>query len=141
MGKRKRKKENKPPAPPPISPAAKLVGAGAVLAVGVLVFAIAGRHESRRTATEQESSAGAHPAAAPPTREAIPSFHQDPDEARPFPPILPASRFPIPFVARAYEMAARMPEVLAQQPCYCNCDRIYGHGSLLDCYATEHGAG
>jgi hypothetical protein len=30
--------------------------------------------------------------------------------------------------------------VLAQQPCYCYCDG-YGHGSLLDCYASYHGAG
>jgi len=30
--------------------------------------------------------------------------------------------------------------VLAQQPCYCWCDK-FGHASLLDCFATEHGAG
>lgn len=45
-----------------------------------------------------------------------------------------------PPVERAYQVAARIPEVLAEQPCYCWCDR-FGHGSLLDCFATDHGAG
>jgi hypothetical protein len=45
-----------------------------------------------------------------------------------------------PPVERAYQVAARIPEVLAEQPCYCWCDK-FGHGSLLDCFATDHGAG
>jgi hypothetical protein len=30
--------------------------------------------------------------------------------------------------------------VLAQQPCYCNCGDSFGHGSLLDCFASDHSA-
>ena len=70
----------------------------------------------------------------------VPHFHARLEDALPLPKILPASDFSIPVVARAYAAAARIPEVLAQQPCYCWCDKM-GHGSLVDCFATDHGAG
>lgn len=70
----------------------------------------------------------------------VPHFHARLEDALPLPKILPASNFSIPIVARAYAAAARIPEVLAQQPCYCWCDKM-GHGSLVDCFATDHGAG
>jgi hypothetical protein len=44
-------------------------------------------------------------------------------------------------VQNAYAVAARIRKVLYQQPCYCYCDRSQGHGSLLDCFASRHGAG
>jgi hypothetical protein len=37
----------------------------------------------------------------------------------------------------AYSAAKEIPEVLAQQPCYCECYRM-GHRSLLDCFASAH---
>src|SRR5205823_6268980 len=39
----------------------------------------------------------------------------------------------------AYELAAKIPEVLHQQPCYCYCDRM-GHNSLHSCFENTHGA-
>ncbi len=40
----------------------------------------------------------------------------------------------------AYKMAAKIPEVLHQQPCYCHCDRALGHNSLHSCFEGTHGA-
>jgi hypothetical protein len=40
----------------------------------------------------------------------------------------------------AYKMAARIPAVLHQQPCYCRCDREMGHNSLHSCFEGTHGA-
>ena len=81
------------------------------------------------------------PPAGQPTMRPSPPFHKDPEDAKPFPRLVPASYYwSQPLVARAYRIAAAMPEVLAQQPCYCYCDQV-GHGSLLDCYASDHGAG
>lgn len=37
----------------------------------------------------------------------------------------------------AYAAAKEIPEVLAQEPCYCECYRM-GHQSLLDCFAGTH---
>ncbi len=70
-----------------------------------------------------------------------PPFHKSAEAAKPFPKLLSAAYFrQYPLVVQAYKIAAAIPEVLAQQPCYCYCDR-FGHGSLLDCYASDHGAG
>lgn len=45
-----------------------------------------------------------------------------------------------PFQAHAYELAAKIPGVLYQQPCYCYCDRGMGHNSLRSCFEGTHGA-
>jgi hypothetical protein len=44
-----------------------------------------------------------------------------------------------PYQTHAYELAARIPVVLHQQPCYCYCDRM-GHNSLHSCFESTHGA-
>jgi hypothetical protein len=38
-----------------------------------------------------------------------------------------------------YQAAKGIPEVLAQLPCYCHCDRGHGHKSLHSCFESEHG--
>ena len=40
----------------------------------------------------------------------------------------------------ALELAAKIPKVIYQQPCYCYCDRGMGHTSLHSCFAGTHGA-
>jgi hypothetical protein len=40
----------------------------------------------------------------------------------------------------AYEVAKEIPEILAQIPCFCECE-AYGHENLLDCFIDKHGAG
>lgn len=41
---------------------------------------------------------------------------------------------------QAYQIAEDIPEVLAQMPCFCDCD-AFGHENLLDCFIDQHGAG
>ena len=41
---------------------------------------------------------------------------------------------------RAYQVAKEIPEVLAQMPCFCECE-AFGHENLLDCFIDQHGAG
>jgi hypothetical protein len=43
------------------------------------------------------------------------------------------------YQTHAYELAAKIPTVIHQQPCYCYCDRI-GHNSLHSCFEGTHGA-
>jgi hypothetical protein len=45
-----------------------------------------------------------------------------------------------PFQTHAYELAAKIPNVIYQEPCYCYCDRGMGHKSLHSCFAGTHGA-
>ena len=44
-----------------------------------------------------------------------------------------------PYQTHAYDLAAKIPVILHQQPCYCYCDRM-GHNSLHSCFETTHGA-
>src|SRR5438270_5512 len=48
--------------------------------------------------------------------------------------------FSHPYQVNAYKMAAKIPAVLHQQPCYCRCDREMGHNSLHSCFEGTHGA-
>src|SRR3984885_8964579 len=43
------------------------------------------------------------------------------------------------YQTHAYDLAAKIPAVLHQQPCYCYCDRM-GHNSLHSCFESTHGA-
>ena len=61
------------------------------------------------------------------------------------PPILSGDQltgiyFSHPYQVTAYKMAAKIPAVLHQQPCYCHCDRAMGHNSLHSCFEGTHGA-
>lgn len=58
----------------------------------------------------------------------------------PLPNTLPPGQFTDPRVQNAYAMAAKVKRVLYQQPCYCYCDKGFGHHSLLDCYTGSHAA-
>ena len=40
----------------------------------------------------------------------------------------------------AYRAAREIPVTLAQLPCYCHCDRGFGHKSLYSCYEDDHAA-
>lgn len=44
------------------------------------------------------------------------------------------------FQTHAYELAAKIPDVILQEPCYCYCDRNMGHKSLHSCFEGTHGA-
>lgn len=39
---------------------------------------------------------------------------------------------------QAYDVARKIPQTLAQLPCYCHCDIAHGHRSLQSCFVTEH---
>ena len=38
----------------------------------------------------------------------------------------------------AYKVAKEIPATLAQLPCYCNCDKGFGHKSLHSCFEDDH---
>jgi hypothetical protein len=61
------------------------------------------------------------------------------------PPVLSGDQltgvyFSHPYQVIAYQMAAKIPTVLHQQPCYCHCDRALKHNSLHSCFEGTHGA-
>jgi len=69
----------------------------------------------------------------------VPVHYDRAGDAMPFPATLEPASFKQTEVREAYQTAKEIPEVLAQQPCYCYCQRK-GHRSLLDCFKTDHAA-
>jgi hypothetical protein len=53
------------------------------------------------------------------------------------PPTLASSEF-FGKAREAYEVAKKIPETLAQLPCYCECDKAFGHKSLHTCFVDDH---
>ena len=76
----------------------------------------------------------------------VPAYHPAlPKKGETLPPILggldlSGPSFKNVFQVRAYELAAKIPNVIYQQPCYCRCDRSVGHKSLHSCFESMHGA-
>ncbi len=78
--------------------------------------------------------------------QGVPAYNAaPPPKGKKLPPILPkenlwAENAQYPHQTHAYELAAKIPNVLHQQPCYCYCDRGMGHNSLHSCFENTHGA-
>ena len=75
----------------------------------------------------------------------VPAFNAGaPPKGTKLPPILGKDQLwgadaQSPYQTHAYDLAAEIPTVLHQQPCYCYCDRM-GHNSLHSCFESTHGA-
>jgi hypothetical protein len=74
----------------------------------------------------------------------VPAYNKVPLKAGDALPILPKDQlwgenFKEPYQVRAYELAARIPNVIYQLPCYCYCERE-GHNSLHSCFESTHGS-
>src|SRR5262245_81525 len=100
-------------------------GAVAIVVVVPAVMWLAGRpHSLRLEVTDAVSTSGTlGPALA--RRETRPTL--DP------------GRF-VGKAARAHQVAREIPDVLDQLYCYCGCDKLVGHKSLLSCFTDGHGA-
>jgi len=80
------------------------------------------------------------------SEQGVPHFNAAPPAAGAVvPPILtkdqlwgPNAQFA--YQTHAYELAAKIPKIIYQQPCYCYCDRGMGHNSLHSCFSGTHGA-
>jgi hypothetical protein len=77
----------------------------------------------------------------------IPAYHDaPPKKTAKLAPILKPEALKLPETAwtdaqkKAYLVAAKIPGVLYQQPCFCHCDRAHGHDSLRACFTDAHGA-
>ena len=97
-----------------------------------ITFVLSAPWATSQSATSQgEGAVPAHNAGPPPKGTKLP-------------PILAkdqlwAENAQYPFQTHAYELAAKIPVILHQQPCYCYCDRM-GHNSLHSCFESAHGA-
>ena len=74
----------------------------------------------------------------------VPAYHPSaPLKVSALPPILSGAQltgesFRYPWQVHAYQLAAKIGNVLYQFPCNCRCDRALGHTSLRSCYENTH---
>ena len=67
----------------------------------------------------------------------VPAYHATRSKER-LPETLDPSQFSDQQTKNVYALAAKVKNVLYQQPCYCHCDKEMGHTSLLSCYTDRH---
>jgi hypothetical protein len=103
----------------------------------LVVLAIVMMVSNSQTSTKHNHQATEDPAAQSHTSHAsIPAF-QGPAEAKNLAPTLAPGEF-FGKAREAYAAAKVIPETLAQLPCYCHCDRGFGHKSLHTCFVDDH---
>ncbi|HEV3468396.1 MAG TPA: CYCXC family (seleno)protein [Pyrinomonadaceae bacterium] len=69
----------------------------------------------------------------------VPAFVTSAAELR----LLPATLAPEKFAGKqrlGYEAVRQIPRTIAQLPCYCHCDKGFGHKSLHSCFVDDHAA-
>jgi hypothetical protein len=97
----------------------------------IFLFTVTLTMSAQWTAQQDEGGIPAYNAGPPPKGTKLPALLTKGD--------LWGADAQYPYQTHAYELAAKIPTVLHQQPCYCHCDRI-GHNSLHSCYENAHGA-
>jgi hypothetical protein len=110
------------------------------LGAGVLVMMKSEGGGAKEIAHEPAGPTAAAPNEAPAADNQaaarIPAY-QSASEVGNLPPTLPASQFGGK-TREAYEAAKKIPQTLAQLPCYCECDKGFGHQSLHSCFENDH---
>jgi len=72
---------------------------------------------------------------------ASPGHHPEPRAAASHPHVVESERYAsYPRAEQTYVWAASIPGVLDGMYCFCQCKEHSGHYSLLDCFASDHGA-
>jgi Protein of unknown function with PCYCGC motif len=85
---------------------------------------------------EESAATSASRPAATHAHARVPAY-QEPSQLGTLSPTLPAAQF-FGKAREAYQVAKVIPATLAQLPCYCECDRGYGHKSLHSCFIDDH---
>lgn len=109
-----------------------------VAIIGLVAFALTRRQE-RPAQTEKTAHSEEHTAPASSDAKSIPAHY----ETEPPRIALAATLDPEKFNGKtrdAYRIVREAPQLIAQLPCYCYCDRGFGHKSLHSCYVDDHAA-
>ena len=111
--------------------------------IGVAIIGLAAialtRRQARPTQTQDPAHSAEHTAPASSDAKSIPAHY----ETEPPRIALAATLDPEKFNGKtrdAYRIVREAPQLIAQLPCYCYCDRGFGHKSLHSCYVDDHAA-
>ena len=118
-----------------------LIAGVALLALAAVLMVNSANNPSQVTPINNASqSSGQTPA--PPqhehsTAKTMPAHFEVPPSKSSLGPTLDPGSF-TGITRDAYRAAREIPVTLAQLPCYCHCDRGFGHKSLYSCFEDEH---
>lgn len=111
--------------------------------IGIAVVALAAfaltRRQGRSAQTESATHSAEHTAPASSDAKSVPAHY----ETEPPRIALAATLNPEKFNGKtrdAYHIVGEVPQLIAQLPCYCYCDRGFGHKSLHSCFVDDHAA-
>ena len=117
-----------------------LFGLIGVLALGAGLLLLMYSPSNRQVADSHQANVahndGSH--GTPSQRPPVPAF-MDASQVSNLPPTLPATNFSGK-TREAYAAAKEISGTLAQLPCYCYCDKAFGHKSLHTCFEDDHAA-
>ena len=111
-----------------------------VAILGLVAFALT-RLQKRPAQTESARHSAEHQSS-PLTVEAnktVPAHYVTAPAASSLAPTLAPEKF-AGKTQEAYRVVREAPQLIAQLPCYCYCDRGFGHKSLHSCYVDDHAA-
>ncbi|HSE21990.1 MAG TPA: CYCXC family (seleno)protein [Pyrinomonadaceae bacterium] len=111
-------------------------GLALVVVAVVLIFNSSGHQQQQ----QQVSNAPSHvhsPEEKPVDQNLIPAHFEEAPARGSLGPTLPPEQF-FGKAKEAYSAVREIPQTIAQLPCYCHCDREFGHKSLYSCFEDEH---
>jgi hypothetical protein len=113
--------------------------------IGVVVVALAAfaltRLQKRPAQTESATHSAEHPSTpnSSASTKSVPAHYQTEPAASSLAPTLAPEKF-TGKAQEAYRVVREAPQLIAQLPCYCYCDRGFGHKSLHSCFVDDHAA-
>lgn len=113
--------------------------------IGVVVVGLAAFALTRRQAPPTQTKNPAHSAehqSSPLSVEAntaVPAHYETAPPRSSLAPTLAPEKF-TGKAQEAYRVVREKPQLIAQLPCYCYCDRGFGHKSLHSCFVDDHAA-
>lgn len=112
----------------------------AVALIGLVAFALT-RRQTRPAQTQNVAHSVEHSSAPASSAEnkSVPAHYQTEPPASSLEPTLAPEKF-TGKAQEAYRVARAAPQLIAQLPCYCYCDRGFGHKSLHSCFVDDHAA-
>jgi Protein of unknown function with PCYCGC motif len=102
-------------------------------AIAILIFTAAVAAVALPASPQGTAAKPAQPA------KKIPAFHSAPAATK-LADTMDPKQFNDVATQNSYAMAAKIKNVLYQQPCFCYCDANDGHHSLFDCFVSDHAA-
>ena len=120
-----------------------LIGGIVLLVVIAVLMVSASRDQTQytpvRTSTNPTPAHNHSPDASTSGAQTVPAFFKVPPSKSSLAATLEPEKFTGP-TREAYRAVREIPVTIAQLPCYCHCDKGFGHKSLYSCFEDDHAA-